>query len=206
MSKKILATGIFLAAGILSGCALTPDHIDLKYSPQQGVSKMPEAANVAVNVKVIDQRQDKNKVSTKKNGYGMEMAPILANEDVAITVRKAIEQELSARGFQMGADTALVQITADLIRFYNDHKVGFFSGNAVADLNMSVSVKSKDGTLLYAHQVIAQGTEANTQLMSGENARLALDRALVNGMQSLFDDKAFLSALISASAPKLVSK
>lgn len=145
-------------------------------------------------------------MSSKKNGFGMEMAPIIATEDVAITVRKAIEQELRTRGFQLGSDAALVQISADLTRFYNDHKTGFFAGDAVADLNMSIAVKSKKGDLLYTRQVIAQGIEPNTQLMSGENARLALNRALENGMKYLFNDQAFLSALVASSPPKTASK
>jgi uncharacterized lipoprotein len=170
------------------------------------VLKISGANNVSINVQVTDQRQDKSKVSSKKNGFGMEMAPILASEDVAITVSRAIDQELRARGFQLGSDAALVQIVADLTRFYNDHKTGFFAGDAVADLNMSVTVKSKKGDLLYTRQVIAQGIEPNTQLMSGENARLALNRVLENSMKSLFEDQAFLSALVALSASKSVSK
>lgn len=206
MNIRILAIASCVAVASLSGCALTTDRIELQYNQQQGVAQIPGANNVSVNVQVADQRQDKSKVSSKKNGFGMEMAPILAIEDVAVTVRRAIEQELRARGFQLGSDAALVQIAADLTRFYNDHKTGFFAGDAVADLNMSVTVKSKKGDLLYTRQVIAQGIEPNTQLMTGENARLALNRALENGMKSLFEDQAFLAALVASSASKSASK
>ena len=41
----------------------------------------------------------KDKVSAKKNGFGMEMAPIIAKEDVAQTLKKAVEVELTNRGF-----------------------------------------------------------------------------------------------------------
>jgi uncharacterized lipoprotein len=199
MNKRIFAIASCVAVVSLSGCALTTDRIELQYNQQHGVSKIPGASSVSVNVQVADQRQDKSKVSSKKNGYGMEMAPILATEDVAITVRRAIEQELRARGFPLSSDAALVQIATDLTRFYNDHKIGFFSGDAVADLDMSVIVKSKKGDLLYSRRVVAQGTEPNTQLASGENAKLALNRALENGMKSLFEDQAFLSALMGDS-------
>jgi uncharacterized lipoprotein len=205
VNKSTLLIACIVVAG-LSGCALTTDQIQLQYNQQQGVSQTPGANSVTVSVQVSDQRQDKSKVSSKKNGFGMEMAPIIATEDVAITVRKAIEQELRTRGFQLGSDAALVQISADLTRFYNDHKTGFFAGDAVADLNMSIAVKSKKGDLLYTRQVIAQGIEPNTQLMSGENARLALNRALENGMKYLFNDQAFLSALVASSPPKTASK
>ncbi|WP_018150357.1 YajG family lipoprotein [Leeia oryzae] len=197
--KTLLAATIFAAVLGLSGCALTTDRIELSYTPQPGITPIEGANKVSVSVQVNDMRQDKTKVSSKKNGFGMEMAPILAIEDVTVTVRNAIEQELKARGFQPGNNTALVQILADLTRFYNDHKTGFFAGDAVADLNMSVLVKATDGKLLYSRQLMAQGLEPNIQLMTGNNARLALNRALENGMKSLFSDQAFITALLSAS-------
>ena len=200
MNKRIFAVVCCVAISSFSGCALTTDRIELKYNQQQGVSQIHGASNISVNVQVADQRQDKGKVSNKKNGFGMEMAPIFATEDVVVTVRRAIEQELQARGFQLSSDAALVRIAADLTRFYNDHKMGFFAGDAVADLNMSITVKSQKGEQLYSRQIVAQGIEPNTQLSSGENARLALNRALENGMKYLFEDQTFLSALVASSA------
>ena len=206
MQTKALAFACCVAVAGLSGCALTTEQIQLDYAQQTGVAKIAGADKIAVNVQVADQRLDKSKISSKKNGYGMEMAPITAAEDVAVTIRKAIEQELQARGFQLGSESALVKVAADVTRFYNDHKMGFFSGDAVADLNMSVTVKSAQGSLLYAKQIAAQGKEANTQLASGKNAKLALDRALENGMKMLFDDPAFVSALMAASGPASASR
>jgi uncharacterized lipoprotein len=206
MNRTTRAFACCVAIASLSGCALTTEQIELGYTRQAGVSKVAGADSVSVNVQVADQRLDKSKVSSKKNGYGMEMAPITAAEDVAVTIRKAIEQELQARGFQLGSDAALVKIAADITRFYNDHKTGFFSGDAVADLNLSVTVKSKNGELLFSKQIIAQGMEPNTQLMNGNNAKLALDRALENGMKILFSDQAFVAALIASSGAKTAAK
>ena len=206
MQAKALAFAGCVAVASLSGCALTTEQIELNYTQQAGVAKVAGAENVSVNVQVADQRLDKSKVSSKKNGFGVEMAPITAAEDVAVTVRKAIEKELQARGFQLGSDAALVKVAADITRFYNDHKMGFFAGDAVADLNLSVTVKSKNGALLYSKQIIAQGMEKNTQLATGNNAKLALDRALENGMKMLFEDPTFVSALLAASGSPSASR
>ena len=206
MQAKALVLACSVAVASLSGCALTTEQIELNYTQQAGVAKIAGAENVSVNVQVTDQRLDKSRVSSKKNGYGMEMAPITAAEDVAVTVRKAIEKELQARGFQLGSDMALVRVAADVTRFYNDHKMGFFAGDAVADLNLSVIVKSKSGQLLFSKQIIAQGKEANTQLASGNNARIALERALENGMKVLFEDPGFLSSLLAASGSPSAAK
>lgn len=194
---------VLLAAWLLatlSGCALTTERIQLQYAPPAGVTQVEGASAVTVAVEVKDSRLDKTKVSSKKNAYGMETAPIVASEDVDVTVRRAIESELKARGFALG-DGASVTITGDITRFYNDHKMGFWSGDAIADFSMSVLVVSKTSALLYSRQIVAQGTEPNTQLATGNNAMLALNQALANGIRELFGDPAFLAAL-TGTAPR----
>lgn len=190
-----------VAAALLCGCALTTERIEIQYKPPTSVTPVPGASAISVNVQVSDQRQDRSKVSAKKNGFGMEMAPIIANEEPSVTIRRAIEQELAARGFQLAPAAGSVQVACDLTRFYNDHKPGFFAGDAVAELNMLVIVRAKDGRQLFSRSIIAQGVEPNTQLMSGNNAMLALNRALGNGMKILFEDQAFLASLSSSATP-----
>lgn len=194
MKNLVLAAAIIAT---LSGCAFTTDRIELNYVKQQEVARIPGADSIAVNVQINDQRQDKSKVSSKKNGFGMETAPILAIEDVTITIKRAMEQELQSRGFKVGPQESMVQLKADLVRFYNDHKTGFFAGDSVAELNLNVNVMTKDGKSAYSRNIAAQGMEPNIQIMSGDNAKLALDRALANGMKILFEDQDFISALMA---------
>lgn len=140
MNKRTLAVLYCAAMTSLAGCAFTKEEIELHYNQPAGVSHIAGASQVAVNVQVTDQRPDRSKVSSKKNVYGMELAAITAAEDVAITIRKAIEQELQARGFQLGSDTAHVTLATELTRLYNNFNPGFFLGDAVAELtNWSVS-------------------------------------------------------------------
>ncbi|MFC3627704.1 YajG family lipoprotein [Vogesella amnigena] len=196
LMKSVVVSAVALAA--LSGCALTTEHVQLQYAPQAVVAPLAGAGSISVSVQVVDQRQDK-KIGSKKNGFGMEMAPILAADDVSGTVRQALERELRARGFQLADAAAVVSIAADLTRFYNDFKMGVFAGDAVADLNLSITVKSRQGQLLYSRHLAAQGVETNIQLATGNNARIALNRALENGMKSLFEDRNFIAALLAAA-------
>jgi uncharacterized lipoprotein len=187
-----------LACLISFGCALTTDRVALEYRPMAGVQTLKEAEGITVLVSVNDLRTDKTKVSSKKNGFGMEMAPILAEEDPALTIKRAFETEFKARGFKIGSD-ALVLIHSDVTRFWNDHKTGFFAGDSVADLNMTVLVKNKAGDkILFTKQVSAQGLEPNIQIQGGNNAKLALDKALANGLRQLFEDPMFLDSIIKA--------
>ena len=181
----------------LSGCALTTAKVDIQYVPQSGVTAIEGAKDVSVNVQVTDSRLEP-KVGSKKNGFGMEMAQIRTNEDANFTFQKAIQHELKARGFALGQQDAVVNIDADLMKYYNDFKIGFLAGDAIAEMNMGVTIKSRKGDLLYSRQFVTQGIERNIQLASGDNARLALERALAEGMKKLFEDKTFIAALVKS--------
>lgn len=192
------ASAALVACFVSVGCALTTDRVALEYRPMPGVQSLKEAEGITVLVSVNDLRTDKTKVSSKKNGFGMEMAPIIPEEDPAITIKRALEAEFKARGFNIGSD-ALVLIHSDVTRFWNDHKTGFFAGDSVADLNMTVLVKNKAGDkILFTKQVSAQGLEPNIQIQGGNNAKLALDKALANGLRQLFEDTMFIDSIIKA--------
>jgi uncharacterized lipoprotein len=106
-----------------------------------------------------------------------------------------LTQEISARGFKSGKSPTDVKISAVVNRFYNDHKIGFFSGDAVADFGMSIKVLESSGKTLFSREIVSQGIEPSTQLATGNNAKLALDRALASGIKTLFDDPSFIAAL-----------
>lgn len=109
-----------LVIASLGGCALTTEHVTIDFRSQGYLQKIPGADAVKVKVSVQDTRPVPGKVSAKKNGYGMEMAPIVADNNVAETLAKGIEAELANRGFVLASDPVLVNV--DLRKFYNDFK------------------------------------------------------------------------------------
>lgn len=189
----------FLAIAVLSflsGCALTPDTAKLSYLPQVGVVKLQRADTVIVKVEAIDSRTVKDKVSVKKNAYGMEMAPITSEEDVISLLKRAIELELENRGFHLGAGKVLVFM--ELSKFYNDFKIGFWAGDAVAELVMNAQVKNSDGNVIYSKNITGEGINKDIQLSSGENAQVALDAALKDAVSKLFQDPQFIDSILKA--------
>ena len=197
LSQCLKLAGILFAMVFLaSGCALTKDYVVLSYDPQTNVEKIKEADTVKVKVEISDVRAIKDKVSSKKNSYGMEMAPIIAQNDVADTLKKAIEVELKNRGFDLGE--GLVLVFAELSKYYNDFKTGFWSGRAVAEVVMNVQVKKPDKTILYS-KMIAGDNSHTVQLASGKNAKITLDGALRDAISKLFNDTSFVDSLFKAS-------
>lgn len=196
MQRFFSYVGCLVIAGILmGGCALTKDAVSISYDPQKDVAKIEGAEEVNVSVEVTDIRAIKDKVSAKKNGYGMEMAPIVAENDVAKVFEQAIKTELKARGFNSG-DAVLV--VAELQKFYSDFKIGFWSGTAAAEATMNIQVKKKDGSTVFSKLVSAEGSNPGCMLASGENAKIALEDSLKSSVAKLFNDKTFYEAIFLA--------
>jgi uncharacterized lipoprotein len=198
-----LITGSFLTVLLLSGCALTKDYISLSYMPQSNVSKVVGADKVSVNVEVSDVRTIKDKVGAKKNGYGMEMAPIISQDDVGKTVQNAIEVELKNRGFHVAPGD--ITVVAELSKFYNDFKIGFWAGDAVAEVTMNIQVKNAEGGIVFSKLIDGQGTNPKIQLASGNNAKVALNAALNDAVAKLFQEPAFTESLVKSAKPSNAS-
>jgi uncharacterized lipoprotein len=196
---RLLSCAALSIALVLSvtGCALTKDHISINYSPQTNVIKVAGAELVAAAVQVSDLRAAKDRVGSKKNGYGMEMAAIVANEDITDTVRNAVEAELKQRGFTVGPGDLLLSI--QVIRFQNDFKVGFWAGDAIAELMLETQLRKSDGAIVYSKVISGDGAKMNIQLASGSNAKVALEGALRSAMERLFGDPVFIDALLKSS-------
>jgi uncharacterized lipoprotein len=192
MNKILLALAIPFC---LVGCAFTTEKIDIKYQGRGNLTVVDGANSVVVEVLGEDKRTVfKDRVSAKKNGYGMEMAPIVSVNDVAKTFGEAVAFELENMGFRLGAGGKTVKV--ELIRFYNDFKTGFFSGDAVADGLITISVSDNSGASVFSRSYEGGAIEANIQLASGANAHKALTKAMSDIVGKIAQDKELHTALL----------
>ena len=198
---------VALICPTLGACALTTDTLVPGYQPQPWARRVNGAEQVAVRVVVRDMRRDRARVSVKKNGYGMEMAPIVSATDVAAFVRANVALELARRGFTVG-QTGLV-VNVDLRKYFNDFKTGFFSGDALAEVIFDVTAfqtgPEGEGPPIFLGHFEGAGQNNGVQLSSGENAKVALDAAFTDAMRMMFSDRRFLAALMQTAAPPPVA-
>lgn len=197
ISRSIAVTAMALA---VSACALTEDTVTLNYVPPTSVANpIQGGAAVPVSVSVTDERtQDRDRVSVKKNGYGMEMAAIRSTNSPVDLIKSALEQEMAANGFKLGAGGPVVQ--ARLLRFFTDYKIGVFSGDAEADVSFMLEVKASDGSLVYSRPIQVHGVISGVQIANGSNAKNALELGLQNALTHVRADRAFFDALIKAGS------
>lgn len=185
---------ILLVALSINGCALTEDKVDISYTPQQNVDKIDGAELINVSVNLTDTRTVKDKISTKKNGYGMEMAAIKAKNDITALVSNAIKDELRNRGFKL--QNGNVVINTELNKFYNDFKIGFWSGTAASEVIMNVQIKNSDGNIVYAKTINGLHNEEGIQIMSGNNAKISIEKAMQIAIAKLMEDDSFITSLL----------
>jgi uncharacterized lipoprotein len=191
---------LLLLVSLTAGCALTTDEVALDYQPLAPAVAVPGAQNILVTVNYAEGRSSNlERVSVKKNGYGMEMASIINKQPIPQLVKSAIEGELRARGFQIGAGTVFVNVELD--KFFNDFKIGFFSGDAVSEVTISCQVKTAAGAILYARTVTGRADVPGVMLASGTNAKLSLDKAFPAAVSQFMSDPNFIRALLHAGTP-----
>lgn len=179
-------------AASLSACATVEKAVPVPYAaaPAQPVAG---AANIRVTVTTADARTtNRGRISTMRNGYGMEMAAIRAEEPVESTVKRALSDELKARGYVLadGGPTVNAAVTT----FYNDYKNEFVQWKAQGRVDLKVSVTGPGGQALYTRD-ISGAADKGVQLSGATNAAKTLSAALSNALATLFQDPAFTAAL-----------
>jgi uncharacterized lipoprotein YajG len=185
---------LVVAAGILAGCVYSEDVVPIHYDPSSGAARIEGAG--AVTVAVVDGRSiDRNRISTKINGYGASAAAIRSATDVRDVVRDALTAELEQRGFRI--ESADRVVTATIRRFYNDYASAVLATAAKADVDLEVTV-SQPGAALFT-QTYDGFSESAFAYPSGSNAAESVAKALRNAIDNMFADPEFVQSLTGGS-------
>ncbi|HTY66960.1 MAG TPA: YajG family lipoprotein [Alphaproteobacteria bacterium] len=189
--------GVVLATGLLGGCAFTEGQIPVHYVAPPNLEVTDGANTVSVTVKAHDGRvSNRDRIGTKKNGYGMEAARITAKNDIVELVRGAVEQELESLGFKVGPGGLTVNVELEV--FYNDFKASLFHLDAVAEVAFSVTALNPDGSIAYSKSYRAVGTNQDIFMATPESAEPALEQALTHAMAGLVQDDNLQKSLVTA--------
>ena len=94
---------ILLIATLLPACAFVDEHVQLEYQD------LPAVSNSAANQGTIflslfeDQRADKSKIGVVKNGYGMETAKVLTDDNPAVWITNTLKGNLERTGYKVSS-------------------------------------------------------------------------------------------------------
>lgn len=187
---------------LLPACALQPDYIEVRHVPTATPPQVPGAQSVAVSIVSRDTRTtNRDRVSVKKNGYGMEMAAIVATNDVIAEMGRVVGATLQGMGFQTDQERDGA-VTVEVHRIWNDFKLGFWSGQAVSEVDATVTVRARDGRVVFSRLYRMEAIVPEVMIMSGENARLSLVQAFDRFGQRLGTDRDFTEAMLALNGSR----
>lgn len=195
---------VLAAVCVLSGCALGDEKIAVAYVAPANLTIVDGANAVTLAVNVQDGRaSNRDRIGSKKNGYGMETARILAANNVIELVRTAVEHELESLGFNIGPGGYAVNV--EVQTFYNDFKTTFFKLDAVAEVALNLTALNPDGTFAYSRSYKGIGMNQSLVVALPSTAQPALEQALTNAMEQLIQDDNLHKTLVAAAgtAPAL---
>jgi uncharacterized lipoprotein YajG len=186
---RILAA--LVLASVLAGCAWTDDAVTIPYKASAAA---PIAQAGAVTLVVVDGRtSDRDRISTKVNGYGMNMGAVRSTTSVPDVVREAFEAELKQRGFRLDSGGRVITLTIN--RFYHD----FGTGTRIDDVVLAVTVADASGSQLFTR--VYKGKDPSPALVylaDGSNAAEFVAAALAEAISKMFADPEFRRSLVAA--------
>jgi uncharacterized lipoprotein YajG len=195
IKKIIYFVAMISGIAALTGCGYIPEKVQVSYQPLLQQSVLSTASGAKVDVQVVDNRREKTQVSCKKGDYGVELASIRLEGDLAKEVAGAVRAELKNLGFGLSDDQASKGVDIEIQKFYNEFKAGAWGGRALAEMILGVNVKKADGDIIYSKTIMGFGEMDRVWRHSGKNAKAALEASMNDAMNKLINDKAFIQAL-----------
>ena len=187
-----LALPLMLAVTI-AGCApLNPLSVPVTYQPASNITPVAGASSVHVHVVGQDLRTDKSSVGQ------YDQQPFVPGNNVIDTARDALQSELQARGFAIDSSPASLVVRVQVQRMSGHFFSSLFFSSYTAELIMHVEVERPDKAIAYSQSFDETDTYHPSAFASlSDDFGAALSGALKQGVAKLFDDPAFINALVA---------
>lgn len=174
-----------------AGCALNPLSVPVTYQRESNVAPVAGASSVHVHVVGEDQRADKTNVGQ------YDQQPIVPGNNVIDTARDAVQSELQARGFVIDSAPTSPVVRVQVLRLSGHFFSSLFFSSYTAELIMHVEVERPGKAITYSQSFDETDTYHPSVFANvSDDFGAALSGALEKGVAKLFDDPAFMAALI----------
>lgn len=142
----LLSLVVVMLGTVVSGCAFSNVSVTLPTQPTAGYSG---GANRVLSVpKFIDQRQMKNRIGMQKNGYGMDTANVVSDQNVDTWLAARLAAELKSAGFQVvgeEANTKAIRIQGYVLKMFTEPVQQWTTMDLETDLAVRIQVVRGDG-------------------------------------------------------------
>lgn len=124
--------------------------------------------------------------------------PVVTSNNVGDTARDAVQSELQARGFVIDNGPSSTAVRVQILRLNGHFISSLFYSSYTAELDMHVEVERRGKVIAYSQSFDETATTHPAVFGSvSKDFGDALSGALEKGVEKLFDDPAFMNALIA---------
>ena len=176
----------------VGGCLMSPMSVPITYQPESNVTPVPGASSVHVHVVGEDQRANTNNVGQ------YDQQSVVTSNNVGDTARDAVQSELQARGFVIDNGPASQKFAFRSSGSTATFSARFSTPSYTAELEMHVEVERPGKVIAYSQSF--DETDTTHPAVFGSVSKDfgdALSGALEQGVAKLFDDPAFMNALLA---------
>ena len=187
-----IAALLLLMITAIGGCLMAPLSVPITYEPQSNVTPLPGASSVHVHVVGEDQRANSTTVGQN------DQESVATSNNVGDTARDAVQSELRARGFVIDKGPTSAEVRVQVVKLNGHFFSTLFYSSYTAELSMHVEVERPGKVIAYSQSFDATATTHPAVFGSvSKDFGDALSGALEQGVAKLFDDPAFIHALIA---------
>jgi uncharacterized lipoprotein YajG len=191
-SARILVLLVLITS--IGGCLVNPMSVPITYQPESNPTPVPGASSVHVHVVGQDQRAN----TTNVGQYDQQS--VVTSNNVGDTARDAVQSELRARGFVVDNGPSSTEVRVQVVKLNGHFFSTLFYSSYTAELIMHVEVVRPGKVIAYSQSFDA--TETTHPAVFGSVSKDfgdALSGALEQGVAKLFDDPAFMQAMLAKS-------
>lgn len=190
-SVRISALMLLMITAV-GGCLMSPMSVPITYQPESNVTPVPGASSVHVHIVAEDQRANTNSVGQ------YDQQSVVTSNNVGNTARDAVQSELQARGFVIASSPASTEVRVQVLRLNGHFISSLFYSSYTAELDMHVEVQRPGKVIAYSQSFDETATTHPAVFGSvSKDFGDALSGALEQGVAKLFDDPAFINALLA---------
>lgn len=180
---------VLLALG-LGGCAFTKVPLETPHQVHANVHGGGDRQIVLVTP-LTDARTDRHRCGMQKNGYNMETADVVCQEDPTVWLARLLRAELVNAGFSVLAEdethkTSAVRVQGSLVKLFDEVVIGFWMLGFETDIQVKLVASSETG-LLAERSVFVKGT-THGQVGRAGNFQNSLQHATEEVVKQIVED------------------
>ena len=183
---------LFLIASLLTAISCSHHNQSVRFNVVLDEAKANIGHGIALDIKVIDGRSNKENIGVKK--FGEEKFTIASDQNLASFVQKEITQNLIEKGFKIGKE---ISVEIHIEKFLYQAKRKFFIGKSKSEAAIIIVIKNnKTGTkFTNNYSVSLTGKHFIAPLESTDSE--IINSTLQDILQDILTDQDFIKALTS---------